>query len=158
MSHHYFPGDGSGEEGEEEEEEAPSPEHDSWHSPEPTAPPTRRRWLPVQSRAGQWLERDAGVSNLEGLAALEERFDADGYSVVLRGDEQLDALAALYAGERHAINPIGMEFAQQRGMYDPNYYSIFGLGSPRDRMGGGLCLQNNRCVPAPPPPSLRPAP
>jgi hypothetical protein len=132
----------------EEPPPPPTPEADSWHSPEPIAPPTRKVWLPVESAALVLMRRLAGIDNLAALAALDHRYDIDGWSVTYHGEEQLDALAELCAGQRQSVYPLSLEFAHMRGLFDTNFYSIIGLESPRDRMGAGLCLQQNRCVPS----------
>ena len=140
----YFPEEA---EVDESESEADSEaEADSWHSPEPIAPPTRKQWLPVESAAASLLTPLAGIESLAALAAMSERFDVDGYSAVFRGEGQLDALAEAFGGERVAINPLGMEFAHARGLYNTNYFSIIGLSSPHERMRLGLDSRINNSV------------
>ena len=144
----YFLEDAEVDESESEADSSPlppTPEADSWHSPEPIAPPTRKQWLPVESAAAALLRPLAGIESLAALAAMSERFDVDGYSAVFRGEGQLDALAEAFGGERVAINPLGMEYAHARGLYNTNHFCIVGLSSPHERMGAGLCLEQNRC-------------
>ena len=142
-----------GEEEEEEEEvlsaQGPeTPEGDSWHTPDqPAAPRQQGGQRHFQSsEAAVLLERLAGVSSLEMLSSLMERYDVDAYSLLFEGETALEALDAALSGERHPIDPLGTDYAKQRGLYEPNTFAMVGLAQPKERLGMGICLARNRCA------------
>ena len=117
-------------------------------APRPIAPGTSKLPL-VEEGKGSGMAPfllDVGIVCIEALSQLVKRVDCDGFSAIYR-DGALEALEDTLGGARHSIDPIGAEYAKQRGMYDPASHAMVGLASPRERMGMGICLERNRYVP-----------
>ena len=127
-----------GEEHEEEEAAPPRPQ------PRPIARGTSKLRLPATPAMASVLAADAGLSGVAKLASQEHRVDVDGFSAVFVTDDALDALDATLGGARHAVDPIGAEYAKQRGLYDPDTLAMMGLASPRERLGMGVCIERNK--------------
>ena len=46
-------------------------------------------------------------------------------------------------GERHAIHPLGAEWAKNRGLYDPAIWAMVGFSQPEVRRGMAVLIKRN---------------